>query len=192
MTVDTHTHTHTHGIHNNNMVDSTMCSFRAVFMSSRQSIISLMGIWSATLMTLCWCSVIRVKCNTVSCEDQCSSFVVRACSFLQTRSDTEHVFFQTINCRDWNWRELWHDFQEKVIYFYWVIDTEAVSVPQGEKGDINRHNVLKLLANSVVRCSRSGQRLLFLLRSVDVINSLFPAMVFVPLGVLGKIVKSLS
>lgn len=50
---DSHTHTRTHNVHNNNMIDSTMCSFSAALMLSGQSIISLMGMWSATLMTLC-------------------------------------------------------------------------------------------------------------------------------------------
>lgn len=60
----------THNIHNNNMINSTMCSLSAVLMLSGQSINSLMGMWVAAL-TLSWCSVIRVKCNSEWYKELC-------------------------------------------------------------------------------------------------------------------------
>lgn len=75
--IETHKHTHTQtSVHNNNtMINSTMCSVRAVLMLSGQSINPLMGMWLAALVTLCGCSVIRVKCSSERVKDHSVSTV---------------------------------------------------------------------------------------------------------------------
>lgn len=94
-------HTHTGDIHNNNnMINSTMCSFSAMLMLSGQSIISLMGMWLVKLMTLCWCSVIRVKCNPdirISVKALLSEHVpIYRCILILYM-----FFFQTTNKLEW-------------------------------------------------------------------------------------------
>lgn len=138
MASDRHTHTHTRSTTTTTTTWSIALCVHSVqcWCYREQSIISLMGMWSATLVTPCWCSVIRVECNS-----EWGSVFMYCWHEAFYRCVLMFVFFQKVKktlrichtCSVISEKSLTRDYRE--IHFYCVLINDVqVCVPQVEDG----------------------------------------------------------